>query len=252
MVSRFKRIANVRQASGRLFTVCTDDHAPAAIRARVRVEDWILLDPSVGDAVVIDAGRVKIASRSCALINDPEVCVEACREPIHEAWVLVLDQLLKTFASQKAAGSFEDLFHARIVALTARLPAADAVCRLLGLGQGMTPAGDDILVGYMAVEHIRGIADLPGAVCTIVGSEAWSRTSDFSASVLEAASFGHVAGDLLRLIESLTQKPSPVTTEAVETYMWNTGHSSGRDTVFGIACGIGNLHACSKKGRQTA
>lgn len=253
VVSRFDRIANVQHSSGRIYTICTSDYAPAATRFRVRAHDWRRLDPSVGENVSIEAKRVYVGYRSSDLIRDPDIRVRALTTGVHEGWTVLLQTLWpEADVPTRSTHNSMQIADVMLTQLARVLPEPEAVRGLIGLGQGMTPSGDDILVGYMAVEHLLGIANTTGSVCSIVRNEAWQRTTDFSASMLEAASDGFVAADLLSLLDSLGARPTEPAQKAFDSYIHETGHFSGRDTVFGIACGIRNAHHHSISGRQTA
>jgi hypothetical protein len=109
---------------------------------------------------------------------------------------------------------------------------------LVGLGEGLTPSGDDFLVGLLAVLHVIGSLLCSAASpvheqfcqCVRLG------TSQLSGEFLRCAFAGHFAEPLVRLVRALC---------ALETDAWPAhaatlaavGHSSGVDAMVGIALG---------------
>jgi hypothetical protein len=65
--------------------------------------------------------------------------------------------------------------------------------RLLGLGPGLTPAGDDVLLGWIAGLHAGGAGRLVGALGPRLIDVARARTSPLSVAFLAAALAGVVA-----------------------------------------------------------
>ena len=98
--------------------------------------------------------------------------------------------------------------------------------QVIGLGDGLTPSGDDLLVGFLAVWRITGRAPVR------LGSLA-AQTTDLSAAFLHCALDGHFSEPVARLMRALY---------SMETGDWQTraadlarvGHSSGVDAMVGI------------------
>jgi len=109
---------------------------------------------------------------------------------------------------------------------------------LIGLGEGLTPSGDDCLVGLLAVLHVTGY--LP-ALCSPAVREQFRQcvclgTSQLSGEFVHCALEGHFAEPVVRLMRALC---------TLATGVWQTyaaalaavGHSSGVDAMVGIALG---------------
>lgn len=85
-----------------------------------------------------------------------------------------------------------------------------AAYALLGRGEGLTPEGDDLLVGFLAALRLLGPAvgdagarDMLGSIAPIIATEARGRTTALSAALLNHAVAGEVAlpvADFLRAI----------------------------------------------------
>jgi hypothetical protein len=109
---------------------------------------------------------------------------------------------------------------------------------LIGLGEGLTPSGDDCLVGLLAVLHVTG--SLPCRTGSPVHEQFCEcvrlGTSQLSGEFLRCAFAGHFAEPLVILVRALC---------ALETDAWPAhaatlaavGHSSGVDAMVGIALG---------------
>ncbi|MDX9829039.1 MAG: DUF2877 domain-containing protein [Anaerolineae bacterium] len=101
--------------------------------------------------------------------------------------------------------------------------------RLAGLGGGLTPAGDDFLVGAMLRAWLDGPA--PDAFCRAVTAVAAPRTTLLSAALLRAAARGECSAPWHRLLAALESGASPA--PAVEAILAH-GHTSGADALAGF------------------
>jgi hypothetical protein len=135
-------------------------------------------------------------------------------------------------------------------------PAAnDAADGLLGLGRGLTPAGDDVLAGVLvACEQLGGMpgAAAVAALATQLGRYvAWrapTRTTSLSATLLAHAARGEAADPVVAVAEALAGIRPP---EAALRDLLTVGHSSGHDTARGLLAGTQALMAHSSLGRHT-
>ena len=109
---------------------------------------------------------------------------------------------------------------------------------LVGLGEGLTPSGDDFLVGLLAVLHVTGFRPCHAdslvreqfCECVRLG------TSRLSGEFLRCAFEGHFAEPLVMLIRALCA-PTTDAWLAHAATMATVGHSSGVDAMVGIALG---------------
>ena len=99
---------------------------------------------------------------------------------------------------------------------------------LIGLGYGLTPSGDDFLVGALAMldalEQTNMHAALGGAVVAAAG-----RTSPLSASFLRAAAAGYVGENLHTMIAAILTGDADAALAAAT----RIGHTSGWDALAG-------------------
>lgn len=109
----------------------------------------------------------------------------------------------------------------------------DTVRRWIGLGPGLTPSGDDILVGFMAVynefgDDIEWADELREAVLSQLG-----RTTDLSAQLLRSAAARDYHEIIQRMILALAGlSPNPL--ERCLEDLLCVGAQSGQDIAFGM------------------
>jgi Protein of unknown function (DUF2877) len=109
---------------------------------------------------------------------------------------------------------------------------------LVGLGEGLTPSGDDFLVGLLAVLHVTG--RFP-SLCSPVVRERFCQcvrlgTSQLSGEFLRCALEGHFAEPVAMLMRALCT-PATGAWQGYAATLAAVGHSSGVDALVGIAFG---------------
>lgn len=113
--------------------------------------------------------------------------------------------------------------------------AADSAGRLIGLGRGLTPSGDDFIVGLLLVlnrSRREGLESFSAAVA----EQARKRTTALSAGLIECAANGEADERLIAAADGiLTGRPEP--SECVRA-LSDWGASSGVDALAGMAAAI--------------
>ena len=117
--------------------------------------------------------------------------------------------------------------------------AEDEAMALLGLGPGLTPSGDDALVGLFAawlaldppgLRHARGRGR---SLLASLVAHAPERTTPISAELLYHLARGRLSDPLRRLLVALAgDDESEVGAAAASVAAW--GHTSGRDGIAGV------------------
>lgn len=149
------------------------------------------------------------------------------------------DELAQTGVSRKAGEAMRGLLH-----VTQQYDVTDtaAVNALIGLGPGLTPSGDDLLVGYLAglwctvrdrSERAQFISSLGK---TIIGLS--RQTNDISRTYLYHAVQGQVSSRLANLAEAISQGESPDRLLDLAEAAMNVGHTSGLEAVTGLLMGL--------------
>lgn len=106
----------------------------------------------------------------------------------------------------------------------------EVISGLIGYGPGLTPSGDDFIVGILAVDSL--VPFLSKKVISILEEGIkQKRTTDVSIAYLKAALVGEFSTAIVEVIHALSN----------EAYLFKalnllskTGHSSGNDTIAGI------------------
>lgn len=113
---------------------------------------------------------------------------------------------------------------------------------LIGLGQGLTPSGDDILLGFLAGfmptcgqdPARRAFLESFSKVIAISARE----TNAISRTYLIHASQGRFSTALIRLVEAICLELDPAEVTAAALRVLRTGHSSGVDIVTGLLAAL--------------
>jgi len=116
---------------------------------------------------------------------------------------------------------------------------ADPVRDLVGLGPGLTPSGDDVLVGALALldalaqDHARAAA-MRTSLARTVGDLPIALTSPLSHCFLRVAAAGHAGESLHAAVSSCIAGDADAAIAALR----DIGHSSGWDMLAGIATAL--------------
>jgi hypothetical protein len=117
-------------------------------------------------------------------------------------------------------------------------PFWELLARLVGIGEGLTPSGDDLVVGLLAVLHATGHfpVALPVEARRRLLQHGQARTTDLSIEFLRCALEGHFAEPLALFVAALLAG----TGEEWQDYaalLATVGHSSGVDAMVGVVLG---------------
>lgn len=116
-----------------------------------------------------------------------------------------------------------------------QLPTTDTTMQklseLVGLGQGLTPAGDDFLLGILAALDLFGAVSERAALCTALKLQ---KTNRISAAFLQAAATSVYAEYLLLLMQALASGAPLEEIERCAVRVLQTGHTSGSDMLSGL------------------
>jgi hypothetical protein len=120
---------------------------------------------------------------------------------------------------------------------------AAAVPELVGRGSGLTPSGDDVLCGWLAIHHAAGVAvpDLERAVTSSL-----RRTTTLSATLLDCALHGEVLPEFARMVRALGSSADvgPAIDEVARI-----GHTSGRALLLGADLALSSLARHTERSR---
>lgn len=112
---------------------------------------------------------------------------------------------------------------------------------LVGLGPGLTPAGDDLLCGVLLGLRAGGREDeraaLEQAVTVLLG-----RTTVLSATLLRQAARGYAVPPVLDLLHAWQRPAGPARLVELGSHVAAVGHSSGPALLLGLAASLTDDH----------
>jgi hypothetical protein len=114
----------------------------------------------------------------------------------------------------------------------------DAVRRTTGRGPGLTPSGDDVLVGILAVLTAPGVTARCGRVAARLRAAlapTLPTTTEISRALLRQASQGHVSRPVWELTSAVLSGNPAVSFTQARADVLATGATSGGDTCAGLA-----------------
>lgn len=258
--SVFEHVINLDRCTGDLFTLAARGMDNAPCTAIVDIDNFTGAGIAVDEPVVAIEGVLHVGER--LVLHLESASIWQARLPRYTATPRLMSDQLRAARSYLARhevrggmsvqGGVEGAFALEVATAlehrsTSLLNAlaeqrhADA-CRyavsMLGLGPGLTPSGDDFLVGLFAVLNVAGSPChglLDGG--TAVLKNATDATNAISLAALTAAADGRVRESIAALIDTLMHG----TTTTLDEPLWRVlaiGASSGADLVAGIVAGL--------------
>jgi uncharacterized protein DUF2877 len=257
--SAFERVINVERKDGELFTIAGRDldNAPATLIADAA--GFTAMGITRGDRVDAVQSGIAIAGRLDIRLDG--ACAWDAQLPGYPADDSRLRGNLRKLrarigtraigggrprgtAPSAIARGMAAALQRRACMLRAALCAGDLAAAglhgkaMIGLGPGLTPSGDDFLVGLFATLHVpqNPCRELAG-VCDDILVDVARRTNAISAAALQAAARGRVREVIQDLIRELVQG-TPDRLAAALSRVLAIGSTSGTDIVAGMLCGF--------------
>jgi Protein of unknown function (DUF2877) len=256
-----------REAAGRWVAVLTREavRVPIGLVTALRREEHPFRDVAVGSTAVIGDGGLRLRGElgfRPVRYWDPSVprLLRGLDPELvgRRADALALDGALGVDGDRRVDGDrLGDGIHRwpeRVgplaSALTPSSPCAERVAEaaraLVGLGPGLTPAGDDVLAGALAALAAAGDeprrARLAEAVRPLL-----PRTSPISAALLDQARLGRAIPQVVTLLRALAGSGE---LEAASSGLLAVGHTSGAALALGVRAALaaratGSLRRCA-------
>lgn len=266
--SVFRRACNIETDAGELVTLLASDlgNLPHGIRLASPVasfESWLI----PGQSAILDHAALRITNAGITVdLSGAAVwrgaVAAVSMDPGGAAIAVALHELRATLverapergfgpllaAPASARSSVERAFATRLshtLPMLARATerhdvtaVAGAAARLVGLGPGLTPSGDDFIAGYLAA--LRSRAGFESGIDAMLRSLADSlaplvlRTNAISRQMLSDAAQGRFAERLVDVTVAISGAGDVV--EATARAL-ASGHSSGADTLCGLLFG---------------
>lgn len=233
---------------GRVLPVLARDAValPTALRLAASSEDvgWGV---AAGDVVEVGDGAVHLPGlqvRALRSWRPSRVRVAAAHAPAPGTVSPTGDAVRRLLVA--AAGPASAWLLAPVRAAVAPADPVEPVRALVGRGGGLTPAGDDALAGallLLVATRSPSVARVAAAV-----RHRRSATTAVSGALLEAATTGHAAPQVVALVDAVTTGGPVEVADALPAVL-AIGHTSGRDLVAGLAA---TLDALAPSGRIAA
>lgn len=255
--SVFRRVVNLEcSTTGRLYTVATAaaDNAPSTLV--VDLPSFQALELRPGAPAACDGTTLSLCSSLGISLQRVEPWSPALPEwpgkmPVE--WLRsLIDRMGACGGVKQPSSGAERPFHTYMarrldgatVSLKAALLEDDAAAAhehgrcLVGLGPGLTPAGDDFLVGLATICNQPGspLADFRPLLARLV-EETMDRTNDISHAALAHAVEGRVRESIATLVVAMTRGDRAAMEERGATVM-SIGATSGTDILTGMLAGL--------------
>jgi hypothetical protein len=235
----FARACNLSDDRGRVVALTMPEVGNGPFSIVVEAAAGWFLELAPGQRATVDAERVVVGAREIPLAG---ACTWDARLPAPGRLLLspAITATLQPYSRwpARAAGTPIAAAMAQLLARGARALAAAlergsgvaaAARQLAGLGLGLTPAGDDYLVGVIAALWLLGEIE----TASIIARSAAPHTTTLSAAFLRAAASGQFAEPWHQLARALAGQHA-LECIAVARRIAAIGASSGRDALAGF------------------
>lgn len=263
--SVFRSAVNIRLANNNLLTLVASSEADLPQGMRVDTPDDFSFENGtlrVGDLATCREGLLRLGSLTIDLrgarrwtCDLPALRADPSNPSVATAWRIVWDalntrqaelhadiiarDLLRSDSTFRAGAAMRGLLDAtRQFDLASPAP----VHALIGLGAGLTPSGDDLLVGYLAGLWcaVQGRGERAAFLSRLgeVVIRLSSQTTDISRAYLYHAARGQVSSRLADLAEAICRGENSNRFLAILESALQVGHTSGMDAVTGLLIGL--------------
>jgi hypothetical protein len=240
VIARFERSAYVRAANGQLACIGGDGLGLGPLNALTTAAEFERAGLAIGARVCLDAGAATLwQPRGFAA---PPAGSGTALATLASAMATVPPRGLADSGTEdpvaRRAGKGLAALTAWVAAGGGELP--DEVGGSIGLGSGLTPAGDDALGGAMIALRGFGRRALADRLASYVLPLAADRTSAISAAHLEAAADGEGAAALHDTLAAVATGDAAAASDGLRR-LDRIGHSSGWDALAGAAAALRGL-----------
>lgn len=251
--SVFERAINIEDARGQLVTIASRDVDDAPDTIIVDIDRFSALGAQAGSTAHPTKDAIAVGERFTVRL-DTAIAWDATLPtwpaddgPLRSNLETVRCEMARSVAAGTSplATAMSSMIEERAGALCAALERRDAAAAracgqaMLGLGPGLTPSGDDFLVGLFAVLHLPGSPfEASSGICADIVADAAVRTNAVSVAALTAAARGRVRASIIGLLRALVAGNREAATTALRRVL-AIGSTSGSDIAAGIVAGLG-------------
>lgn len=253
--SVYEHVINIcNHHDNKMYCLTSDsmDNAPATIKLYLPYKFDFRQVAAVGDAVMFTI-EDRFDSSTPLVVHMKNAKSWICKLPVFPDKDIVtlvrnMEVLRRTIAvyGKTASGIFADVLEQRVIALMDALNSNDFAqainngLKLLGLGCGQTPAGDDFLCGLITVFNMEQ-APFDAEFRQFghrIAAESVQKTTMISKLMLHNAALGLARAHVINLLEGLTQDLPPEQIEESAKKVIRIGSSSGTDLAVGLVAGV--------------
>ncbi|MBI1877356.1 MAG: DUF2877 domain-containing protein [Chloroflexi bacterium] len=244
ILGRFERACNLADVEGRVIALTFPEIGNGPFSIVVAGPSDLFESLAIGQPARVAAGKLALGSWQIDLISakiwEPQIIHFAQPRYLHPA----ITNILTSYTAWPHPVGVNSTINNRLAEAAAQLnrvilepegykrseKIAQAVGQLAGLGSGLTPAGDDYLVGVMAALWLTG----QKALLPRMAHMAARQTTTLSAAFLKAAARGEFMEPWHALAQALSAGETGAFSQAIEQVA-QFGASSGRDALAGFA-----------------
>jgi hypothetical protein len=204
---------------------------------------WIETNNS---SVKISLDRAKLVE--CALIDQCDVDLETIKQALRVINVTLRERELLSLDTSLMGKQFYVKISRGLEELKQAISTGDpfvldeSVQQLIGLGAGLTPSGDDILVGLLAGFEIsktydKNLEKILSTLRSLVLCHC-GKTNQISCKYLSYAAHGYFSTYIIDLLTTISNEDSLTSMKNAANKVVMIGHTSGMDTLIGIATAL--------------
>lgn len=204
----------------------------------------------VGDLAVARKGTLRLYGRAgVAELDSRKAPTAACCVPVLAggSWARWAHDRLRSWGLPSGVGlPFDERSASCLDALSAACVSDRelnaAVHHLVGRGSGLTPSGDDVLLGYGTALQMAG--ERTEALARALKARA-NATTAVSASYFDAFAHGYVNPIYVELARALDSR-NVLSFERAVLQIRGIGHTSGNDALMGLMAGFSRVAAATR------
>lgn len=253
--SVFRRACNIRTGDGELLALLTNDLAdsPHGIRVAAPAGFDFQTHIGAGRTVSCRAGITRVAGSELSIDlssarrwrgDVSRFSVDLTRPQSARAWVVARNELDKRLLPNALPVQVTRVVPRLMEAVREQClhQTVRAFAPMIGCGEGLTPAGDDVLVGYLvglwsAVgrdrQRLMFLAALSGPIET-----ATQLTNDISCAYLKQAAHGFAGSHIVALARQIAVGAAAARVRSATGSAMAAGASSGPAGVYGLLMGM--------------
>jgi hypothetical protein len=228
VLGRFATALYLRLAGGEVIALLSSDAVRLPIGLILPTSSREFPLTCLSGTVGVGSGAVQIGSWSCRVSRLVSLRAPAALTPDRDA----CEHLRYRLAECESADPYLRLPAAVLDDAHSPELAADLVRRLLGVGPGLTPAGDDVLAGLLVGLWSFGQRTEPLRLAVLAGLAAG--TTDLSAALLRCAARGESIPQVNQLLRTVSGSAWQGRLDHAMDDLVRVGHTSGTALATGV------------------